>query len=118
MNEPWNTILLLVVIPVLHQLFKLYRDKTGKTLGKLANQAVSLALAVGFALLTGGFVGLGLPALPAWGGDLVQFVNSLLVFLGDLVTVVGLAWGAVMAVYEVVWDKLFQRVSLATADKY
>lgn len=118
MNEPWNTVLLLIVIPLMHQLFKLYKDKTGKTLSKVANQAISLVLASVFALLTGGFVGLGLPAFPVWANDLLQFVSDMLIYLKDWVAVFGLAWGAVMAVYELVWDKLFVRFNIATADKY
>lgn len=113
----WSTILYLVVIPVLLQLFKLYEDKTGKTLGKLANQAISLAVALVFSVLMGGFAGLVFPAFPLWQGDLIAFIGGLLEFISISLGVVTVAWGSLMALYEAVWDKLFIKVGFVTKDK-
>jgi hypothetical protein len=108
MNEEfWSTILLLVVVPLLQQGIKLLQDKTGQPLEKYQNQIISFVLATGMVFLQGGFAGL---AVPEWSGDAVSYVES-------LATVVGSAWVLVMASYEVVWDRLFKVVRLATADK-
>ena len=107
-SEPWNTVLFLVAIPLIQQGLKLLSSKYGYTLNKLANQALSLVLSSIFLALSGGFVGVD---LPAWDGDLVQFIGSLLAFIG-------VAWSLVMGLYELVWDKLFIKLNLATADKY
>jgi hypothetical protein len=116
-GEPWDTVLFLLVIPLLHQGFKLYKDKTGNTLSKEANQLISLGLAAIFGVLSGGFAGFGFPALPVWGGDIVEFIGNVVSFAGDLVVVIGLAWGSLVAWYEGVADKVFVKFNLATADK-
>jgi len=107
-GEPWNTVLFLVAIPLIQQGLKLLSAKYGVTLNKLANQALSLVLSALFLVVSGSFAGVD---LPAWDGDLVQFVGSLLAF-------VGVAWSLVMGLYELVWDRLFTKVNLATPDKY
>ena len=116
-GEPYDAILFLVAIPLLHQAFKLYKDKTGKTLGKLENQVISLLLAAGFGVASGGFAGFEFPALPVFDGDIVDFGSAVAVFAGDLVLVIGLAWGALVAWYEGIADKVFIKVGLATSDK-
>jgi hypothetical protein len=116
--EPWNTVLFIVVIPLLHQLFKIYQDNSGKTIGKLGNQIISLVLAFIFMLLGGGFAGMKLPIFPVWGEDFIVFLGALIVFAGDWVVLIGVGWGSLMALYEAIWDKLFVAVGLATADKY
>jgi len=105
--EPYNTILFLVAIPLIQQALKLIADRYGYTLNKLANQALSLVLSAIFLVISGGFAGV---ELPSWGGDLVGFIGSLIAF-------VGVAWGSLMALYELVWDRLFVAVNIATADK-
>lgn len=117
LGEPWNTILFLVAIPLFQQLIKLYFDKTGKTLGKMANQAISLVLALIFAFLSGGFAGIKFPAFPAWEGELLLFIDAALVFVGELSVLIGAVWGSLMVLYEAIWDKLFIKVGLATEDK-
>lgn len=117
LEEPWNTILFVIAIPLLQQGFKLYKDKTGATLGKLANQGISLALAIIFTVLNGGFAGLGFPALPVWANDLILFISDILKFAGALLALIAASWGSLTALYEGIWDKLFVATSLATADK-
>ena len=108
MQEPWNTILFIVVIPVIQQLLKFVADKYGYTLNKLANQALSLVLSGIFLFISGGFAGL---ELPAWSGDLVAFV-------GDAIVLIGAGWATLMALYELVWDRLFTSLKFATQDKF
>lgn len=104
----WNDLLLLVVIPVVQQVIKWISDKTGYTFEKWLNQAISLVLAGVFAFLAGDFAGL---EVPVWSGDVISFV-------GGILALIGAAWGAVMLVYEVIWDRLFTKIGFATRDKY
>jgi hypothetical protein len=116
--EPWNTILFLAVIPLVQQAYKLYKDKTGKTLSKVANQAISLALALIFVIFSGGFAGIIFPALPTWNNDLIVFLGDVLVFARAFVVLMTVAWGSLMALYEGIWDKLFVFSNVfATKDK-
>ena len=117
--EPWNTILFLVAIPLIQQAYKLYKDKTGKTLSKVANQAISLLLALIFVIFSGGFAGIIFPALPIWGNDIVAFLGGVFVFVRALLVLLTVAWGSLMALYEGIWDKLLPVIStdLVTADK-
>ena len=104
----WVTILCLVVVPLVQQGIKLLREKQGVTLEKYQNQLVSFVLTVLMVLVTGDFAGLD---VPVWSGDLVAYING-------IVTVIGSAWLLVMATYEIVWDRLFVVVKLATRDKF
>lgn len=117
--EPWNTILFLAVIPLVQQAYKLYKDRTGKTLSKVANQAISLVLALIFVIFTGGFAGIVFPALPTWGNDIVVFVGDIFVFVRALLVLMTVAWGSLMALYEGIWDKLLPAIStnFVTMDK-
>lgn len=118
MSEVWKTILFVVAIPLVQQFIKLIVDRRGgEPLGKLANQAISLVLAAVFFVLSGGIAGLHLPALPGCS-DLVFCIGGYIDFASEMVVVVGLAWGGLMAIYELVWDRLFVRINLATMDKY
>ena len=116
--EPWNTVLFLVAIPLILQALKLFMDKTGKTIGKMGNQVISLILALAFTFLSGGFAGLLLPAFPVFGGDLLLFTSALFVFVGELAALIGASWGSLMVLYEVVWERMFFSAGLATEDKY
>ena len=104
----WTDVFFLVLIPVVQQVIKLVADKTGFTLTKWMNQLLTLVLAVLFGLATGEFLGV---VLPIWTGDLWSF-------LAQIVAFVGLMWATVSALYEVIWDRLFKAVKLATQDKY
>ena len=105
--EPWNTLLFVAVIPIVHQFIKWISDQYGYTFNKLINQGISLVLAFVFMYFSGGFAGL---EFPAWEGDLVQFASDLLVLIGA-------GWGALTVLYEAIWDKLFIKFKFATADK-
>lgn len=117
MSEAWKTILFLVAIPLVQQAIKLIVDRRGEPLGKLANQLISLALAAIFFVLSGGIAGLDFPALPVCA-DVVGCVGGVIDFLGALAAFLAVAWGSLMAIYEMIWDRLFTAVRLATADKY
>jgi len=117
--EPWNTILFIVAIPLIQQAYKLYKDQTGKTLSKVANQAISLILALIFVIFSGGFAGIVFPALPVWGNDLVIFLGDCFVFVRAFLVLMTVAWGSLMALYEGIWDKLLPVASqrFVTMDK-
>ena len=93
-------------------------DKSGKTIGKMANQIISLVLALAFTLLSGGFAGLPLPAVPAFGGDLILFIGALFAFTGKLSALIGASWGSLMVLYEAIWERMFFVAGFATDDKY
>lgn len=119
--EPWNTFLFLVGIPVVVQIIKLIQDRRGKTIGKLGNQLISLVLAGGFLLASGGFAGVDLPAVPVLvAGDLMASVEVVLLFLSSFTATLLVIWGTMSGLYELVYDRLFQLVPsgrFVTADK-
>jgi len=108
MNEEFlMSLLFLVVVPLVQQGIKLLKDKTGVSFVKYQNQLVSLVLSAVFVFLSGGFAGL---SLPEWSGDILAYAEG-------SVVVIGAAWTAIMATYEVVWDRLFVTLKVATRDK-
>ena len=115
LGEPWDTLLFLIIIPILIQLYKIYRDKGGKPLSKLALQIISLIVSFVFVLLSGGFI-LDWPAFPVWGGEIVAFVGLLFVYLGELLAVVVVAFGALQALYELVYKRLYESLGFAPAE--
>lgn len=117
LQEPWNTILFFFIIPVLIQLYKLWKDRGGKTPSKLFLQVSTFVISGVFVFFNGGFVGLILPIFPAWGGELIVFLGGVIVFAGDLVAVIGLAFGAMMGLYEGLLKRLFEIVGFASAVK-
>lgn len=108
MEFNWNDLWFLVVIPIVQQLIKWISDKRGYTFPKWLNQTICLVLAAGLGLLTGSFAGL---TLPIWSGDVIDFISQ-------LVVLVVAAWASVSLLYEVLWDRLFTALKVATADKY
>jgi len=111
--EPYSTVLFLIIVPVLLQIIKLYRDKTGNPLPRLAKQVISFVLASAFVFVSGGFAGLNLPAFPVFSGDVVGFIGALVGYATALVPVLGTAFGAIEALYQVVFSRLFPSVGLA-----
>lgn len=114
-GEPWNTLLFLVVIPILIQLYKIYRDNGGKPLSKLALQIIALVVSFAFVLLSGGFI-LGWPAFPVWGGEIIAFVGVLITWAGEVIAVVGVAFGVLQALYELVYKRLYETIGFGTAE--
>lgn len=117
LEEPWNTLLFLVAIPLIQQGIKLFMDKSGKTIGKLGNQIISLAMTLLFTALNGEFAGITWPALPVFGDDLILFITDALEFVGLLAVLIGASWGSMMVLYEAIWDRLFVARGYATEDK-
>lgn len=124
LSENIDTILFLVAIPIVQQLIKLYRDKKGKTIGKLGNQVIALVLAAGALALSGELFGIAAPVLPVMvPDDVLASVENSLEFLGEGVAFLGVLWAIIAGLYEVVYDRLFKLVSektpltLVTADK-
>jgi|GEM_PF-4357629 len=115
--EPWNTILFFVIIAILTQFYKLWKGKGGKTPSKLFLQILTFVLSGIFVFFNGGFVGLIWPIFPAWSGDFVGFLGGIIVFAGDLIAVIGLAFGAMMALYEGLLKRIFEIVGFAAKEK-
>lgn len=117
LQEPWNTILWFLIIPILIQGYKIWKDRGGTTPSKLFLQIVTFVISGVFVYFNGGFVGLILPIFPAWGGELIVFLGGIFVFAGDLVAVIGLAFGAMMGLYEGLLKRIFEIVGFAAPDK-
>ena len=101
--EPWNTLLFLVLVPLIVQGLKLLAKKLGKPIPTIAVQALAAALSGVFVYLNGGFAGLD---LPVYAGDPVSFVSAALTLL---VT----AWGPVELLYRVIFKALYEKIGLA-----
>ena len=117
LSEQLGNLLLLVLFPVIIQVYKVWRDRGGKIPSKLFLQVASGAIALVFVYYNGGFVGLVFPAIPVWSGDIVAFIGALYVFGKAVVAVAGLAWGAMMVVYEGVLKRLFEIIGFAAKAK-
>ena len=124
LDETLSVLLFFVAIPVVVQAIKIYKDRTGNTLSKLANQAISLFLAGGALLLGGGFAGVAIPELPVLvDGDLIASVSAVLEFLVAFVATLLVVWTIMSGLYELVYDRLLTAlasrtgIGLVTADK-
>lgn len=113
--EPFVPIVLLVVLPVLHQLYKIWKERNGKPLSKLANQGIAFGLAtLVVALSEGGFAGLPWPAFPVWGDDIPSFLTGVFEFGKQFLEVMTLAYGAVAGCYEVIHKRWMEYLGFAT----
>ena len=100
--EPWNTLLVLVVVPLVVQVLKLLAAKLGKPIPSPAVQGIALVLSVAGLYLSGGFAGL---QFPAYSGDIAGFIGGALLF-------VGAAWGPVELLYNVIYRSIFEKIGL------
>lgn len=115
--EFWNKVVFLLVIPALLQGYKIYKDRGGKPLSKLALQTISFGIAGIFTALNGGWIGLVLPSLPVFDGEIFVFVGAAIMFAGEVVAVVYVAWGSMMALYEGILKRIFETVGFAATEK-
>jgi hypothetical protein len=101
--EPYNTLLYLILVPIIVQAARLIAAKSGKAIPIGVFQGIAAALAVAFVFLNGGFAGL---ALPVYAGDPATYFGAL---VGLLVA----AWGPVELLYRVIFKALFEKLGLA-----
>jgi len=118
LDEPWNSLLFLLIIPAVIQLYKIWQSKGGKKPSKLFLQIMSFVVSGIFVCLSGGFAGLIWPVLPVMGdNDFFGFLVSLSTYVREFTMVVGLAFGAMMALYEGLLKRLFEIIGFASAEK-
>lgn len=117
LEEPWNTILWFLMVPALVQLYKMWKTKGGKKPSKLFLQIATFSISGIFVYFNGGFVGLLWPAFPPWAGDLIAFLGGFIIFAREFTVVVGLAFGAMMGLYEGLLKRLFEIVGFAAPEK-
>jgi len=117
LDEPWNTLLLAVLFPVLVQGYKIYKDRGGKKPSKRFLQVTSLVIAGVFVYANGGFAMYVWPAFPVMGDDVGVFIGAFIDFGRELTVVIGLAFGGMMALYEMVLKRCFETVGFAAAEK-
>jgi hypothetical protein len=99
-QEPWSTLLFVVLVPVIVQAIKFGFEKAGKPVSIPVVQGIALVLSGAFVFLNGGFAGL---AAPAYAGDPVVFVSAWL-------TLLIAAWGPVELLYRVIFKALFEKL--------
>lgn len=117
LGEPWNSLLFLLGFPAMIQLYKIWRSKGGKVPSKRFLQIVSLIVAGVFMYLNDGFASFVWPVLPVLGEDIIAFLGGVVAFIREMTVVVGLAWGAMMALYEGVLKRFFETVGFASTEK-
>src|SRR3990172_7012836 len=78
LQEPWNTLAFVILVPVIVQAIKFAFEKVNKPVSVPVIQGIALVLSGAFVFLNGGFVGL---SLPVYAGDPVAFVSALLALL-------------------------------------
>lgn len=117
LDEPWNTLLIGLFIPGAIQLYKVYKDRGGKIPSKRFLQMLSLIVAGVFVYANKGFVGLPWPAFPVFADDIGVFIGAIIDFGRELTVVVGLAFGAMMGLYEFVLKRCFETVGFAAIEK-
>lgn len=111
--EPWNTALFLIAIPILVQLYKLYKSQGGPKPEDWVLQLISFVLSGLFVYFSGGFAGVDFPVFPLWSGDFVAFLGDLLNFLGAVVAVISVAFGTITGLYEVVFKRIYKLIGFA-----
>jgi hypothetical protein len=100
--EPWNTLLFLIVVPLLVQGVKWLGVYLGKPVPVIAVQFVAAALSGVFVYLNGGFAGL---ELPVYAGDIASFVSAAL-------TLLVAAWGPIELLYRIVFKAIYEKIGL------
>jgi len=117
LGEPWNSLLFLLGFPAVIQLYKLWRSNGGKVPSKRFLQIASLIVAGVFMYLNDGFASFSWPVFPVMGDDIVAFLGNVVTYVREITVVVGLAWGAMMALYEGVLKRCFEIVGFASSMK-
>ena len=101
--EPYLTILLVLVVPVVVQVLKLAAAKLGKPIATGIVQALAFIIAGAFVYLAGGLAGL---ELPVFSGDPVAFLGALLVLASA-------AWLPIKLLYDFVLGAIFEKLGVA-----
>lgn len=105
LQEPWTTLLFLLVVPLIIQGIKIWREKPGKTIPAYAIQATLFGVSFVFIFFNEGVLGW---ALPVWGGeDLVGFISEWAKMISAL-------FALTMALYEVVYKAVMEKIKFAT----
>jgi len=111
--EPWNTALFLIAIPILVQIYKLYKSQGGPKPAAWVLQLISFVLSGVFVYFSGGFAGIAFPVFPVWAGDFFAFLGDLLNFVGAAVAVITVGFGTITGLYEVVFKRIYEAIGFA-----
>ena len=112
--EPWATLIFVFLVPIVIQLIKFVADKKGKEVAAYVAQAISVLVAGGYVLASGGFAGLFLPIFPAWGGDIVGYGVGFLTWAAEWLKMILVSAGAIEVAYRVILKALFEGLGFAT----
>ncbi|MHA2069485.1 MAG: hypothetical protein ACXABY_34415 [Candidatus Thorarchaeota archaeon] len=105
LQEPWATLLFLLVVPLLIQGYKMWREKAGGVPPKaIVVQIVLFGVSFVFIFFNEGV--LGWP-LPVWEGNVLAFISA-------WGTMISTLFALTMALYEVVYKAVMEKVKFAT----
>jgi hypothetical protein len=113
-EEPWATLIFVLLVPVIVQGVKFVADKKGAVVAGYVSQGISILIAFGYVLVTGGFAALILPLFPVWGGDVVGFALGILTYAGEWAKLLLLAAGSIEIAYRLVLKALMEKAGFAT----
>lgn len=104
LQEPWTTLLFLLVVPLLIQGYKMWREKPGKEIPAIAIQGILFGVSFVFIFLNEGVLGWALPVL---GDNIVSYIAE----WGKMITSL---FALTMALYEVVYKAVMEKIKFAT----
>jgi len=104
LQEPWTTLLFLLIVPLLIQGFKMWREKAGGDPPAIAIQGILFGVSFVFIFFNEGVLGWALPVL---GDNLVGFVAEWAKMITSL-------FALTMALYEVVYKAVMEKIKFAT----
>jgi len=105
LQEPWTTLLFLALVPLLIQGYKMWREKAGKAPPAITVQGILFGVSFVFIFFNEGVLGW---SLPVWSGD------NLVGFVSEWGKMVSSLFALTMALYEVVYKAVMEKIKFAT----
>jgi hypothetical protein len=104
LQEPWTTLLFLLLVPLLIQGFKIWAERVGKPVPPFAIQIILFGVSFIFIFFNEGVLGWSLPVL---GEDVVGYIAEWGKMISSL-------FALTMALYEVVYKAVMEKIKFAT----
>lgn len=115
-DEPWATLIFVLLVPLVVQFVKFVADKKGKVIADYVAQGISFLIAGAYMLVTGGFAGLLLPIFPVWIGDAIGFVGGVLTWAAEWLILIITALGSIEVVYRIVLKAVMENAGFGTKE--
>jgi len=113
MSEAWSTVLFLLVVPVVVQIYKIVREKMGAEVALSTIRWLALLGGAGFYLVGGQFVGIAWPLFPVYA-DVFSFVLPFLTWVANVAGLLVVMASAVMGLYTFILKAFLEAIGLAT----